>query len=454
MSRTHRAVFGYSIAFLAMGTSLFAQILTPPALSNEPNSDATPVVELPPTASPSVAEEGRAVGSEVRRLHYQFKLDIRGTYDDNITLSARNETSDFYIRIDPAIVVSFGEPSGEGANFVSAEYDPDVILFFDHSEFNAVQHVLQIQAQSNLNRLTLGLKEQAQFLHGSDVNQSTTTGTFVNAVNLDVRGRPRVNLFNTQLTASYELAGKTSLAGGFEHSVSDYSDFISSQRVSGNLFLNYAYGPKLNIGAGGSIGREIVDQPTPDQTFEQVNVRASYELTGKLRANGSVGVEIRQFDGGGGDHVSPVFELALDYTPFDGSTLSLSGSRTNSSSASLAGQDFASTQIFVSFSQRLLQRFFVSLTGGYQNQTYFGATSFVDSTRVDNYYFIQPAIDVRITRYWVRGGYYLHRQNDSSDLFSATPSALTRIRPEFDRPLPFEPNLGAVDPATALTTSL
>jgi hypothetical protein len=232
-----------------------------------------------------------------------------------------------------------------------------------------------------------------------------------------VRGRPRVNLFDTQLSATYDFSGKTSLAAGFQHSVSDYSDFISSQRLLGNLFLNYAYGPKLNIGAGGSVGREFVDEPTPDQTFEQINVRASYELTGKLMSHGSVGVEIRQFDGDRSDHVSPVFELGLDYTPFDGSTFSLSGTRSNSSSASLAGQDFASTQIMASVRQRFSQRFFISLTGGYQNQTYFGASAFVDSTRVDNYYFIQPAIDVKITRYWYLGGDYLHRQNDSSDLF-------------------------------------
>jgi hypothetical protein len=416
MSRSHGAVLGYWIAFLATGTTLYAQVLTPPALNNEPVSD-TPVVEVAPTDSSPVVAEGQAVGSEVRRLHYQFRLDLRGTYDDNITLSSHDQKSDFYIRIDPVIVASFGEEDGEGANFLSLEYDPDIVFFFDHSEFNTFQNVIQIRGRSQFSRLTLDLNEQMQFLNGSDINQSTNTGTFVNAVNLDVRGQPRVNLFNTQLTATYDLSGKTSLAAGFQHSVSDYDDFISSQRVSGNLFLNYDYGPKLNVGVGVSLGREIVDEPTPDQTFEQINVRASYVLTGKLTAHGSAGVEIRQFDSDIEDHVSPVFELSLDYTPSDGTQFSLSGSRSNSSSASLAGQDFTSTQFTASIRQRILQRFFVSLTGGYQNQTYFGASPFLSSTREDNYYFIQPAIDVRITRYWYIGGYYLHRQNDSSDFF-------------------------------------
>jgi hypothetical protein len=233
-------------------------------------------------------------------------------------------------------------------------------------------------------------------------------------VNLDVRGQPQVNIFNTQVTGSYDLTGKTSLSGGVQWSVNDYADFISSQTVAGNLYANYAYGPKLTIGLGGSFGREFVDPPSPDQTFEQVNVRASYILTGKLDANGSVGVEFRQSDAGSGSYVSPVFELGLNYTPFDGSIFTLSGSRKIQSSASLAGQDFTSTQLTASFRQRLLERFFVSLTAGYQNQQYFGATSLSDSNRDDDYYFIQPAIDVKITRFWYAGGYYLHRQNDSS----------------------------------------
>ena len=157
-----------------------------------------------------------------------------------------------------------------------------------------------------------------------------------------------------------------------------------------------------------------MDDPTPDQTFEQANVRLTYVLTGKLNANASGGVEFRQFDSGRSDYVSPVFELGLKYEPFDGSSFSLTGSRRITASASLAGQDFTSTQFTASGRQRLLQRVFVSLTVGYENLTYFNTLADVGSTRDDNYYFLEPAIDVTITRFWTAGCYYLHRQNDSS----------------------------------------
>lgn len=403
------------LLFLVAPGLITGQVMTPQSLGTRPPEGVPPsTAEQAATPSPPpITEEGRAVSPDVRRLHYHFKLDIRTAYDDNILLSEQQKIGDFNVRIDPGIAISFGDESSE-ANVLHFEYNPDIVFFFDHSEFDTLQHVLHLDGQSNLGRLKLGLSEDAQFLSGTDVNQATNSGTFVNAVNLDVRGRPDVNTFNTQLTAAYDLSGKTSLSGAFQWSITDYSQFISSQRISGTVYVNYAYGPKLTIGAGGSIGSELVDEPSGDQTFEQINVRASYVLTGKLMASGSCGIEIRQFDAGRGDYVSPVFDLGIDYTPFDGTIFNLTGSRRTTNSASLAGQDFSSTQFTASFRQRLLQRFFVSLTGGYQNQTYFGTNSLTSSNRDDNYYFIQPAIDVKITRYWYAGGFYLHRQNESS----------------------------------------
>ena len=413
MFLSHRAVLdcGCLLVSLVLAGSLAGQVATNPELTNPPTLTA-PATS---TASPPPANaEGQPVAPEVRRLHYELKLDLRGVYDDNIGLSQQNRLSDYYFRIDPSIAIGFGSAETREANFFRLEYDPDIVFFVDHTGFNTFQHVAHLVAGSSLSRLTLGLTEDAQFLKGSDVNQALGTGSFVNAVNLDVRGRPQVNTFNTQATASYELAGKTSLSLGVQSMITDYSQFISSQRISGSLFVNYAYSPKLTFGIGGTGGRELVDQPSPDQTFEQANVRASYELTGKLTANGSAGVEFRQFDVGRGIYVSPVFEINLTYTPFDGSIFILSGSRHTTSSGSLAGQDFTSTQFVASWRQRFLQRFFVSLTGGFENLSYLETIANINSTRQDNYYFVQPALDVQIMRFWYVGGYYLHRQDDSS----------------------------------------
>ena len=366
--------------------------------------------------------EGAAVSPEFRRLHYELKLDLRGVYDDNIGLSSFDKISDYYFRIDPAIVIAFGDIISQDANFLRLEYDPDIVFFLDHSSFNTFQNVIHFDGRVAFRRLILTFSEVAQLLNGSDVNQAGSGGTFVNAVNLDVRGQPRVNMFNTQINAAYQPTGKTSLSLGLQSSIADYSsNLVSSQTISGNLYANYIYSEKLTIGLGGAVGREFVDQPTPNQTFEQGNVRIGYEITGKLLANVSAGVEFRQFDSGRGGYISPVFQGTLGYTPFDGTDFSLIGSRSTTGSASLAGQDFTSTQLVASLRQRFFNRFFVSLTGGYQNLHYIDAIGVIVATREDDYYFIQPAIDVRIMRFWYAGGYYLRRENNSSaSLFGFT----------------------------------
>src|SRR5207237_7567150 len=79
-------------------------------------------------------------------------------------------------------------------------------------------------------------------------------------------------------------------------------------------------------------------------------------------------------------------------------------------SASLAGQDYSDTNISLTFSQRLFSRVTVSLGVGYTNSDYLSATNGASTARNDDYFYIEPSIDVDITRYWSIVFYYLHRE--------------------------------------------
>jgi len=94
--------------------------------------------------------------------------------------------------------------------------------------------------------------------------------------------------------------------------------------------------------------------------------------------------------------------------------VALSGSRRTYNSGVLAGQDFAGTMITVDLRQRLLQIFYFSVSGGYQNSDYFSTVNGVVANRRDNYYFAEPSLEFSITRFWTVGGYYLRRQNNTS----------------------------------------
>ena len=95
-------------------------------------------------------------------------------------------------------------------------------------------------------------------------------------------------------------------------------------------------------------------------------------------------------------------------------TITLAGSRRTDSSASLAGQDYSETNISLTFSQRLFSRVNVGLGVGYTNSEYLSATTGDSTARTDNYFYVEPSIDLNVTRYWSIGIYYLYRQDSST----------------------------------------
>jgi hypothetical protein len=347
-----------------------------------------------------------------RRFHYSLRLNIRGVYDDNIFLSHTDRVSDYYFAIEPMLTVGFGDIEGRGENYVRLDYMPSVILFVDHSDQNAVEHLILLEGQYRFSRLTLNLSQEVAILDGANLNSTLdTTGLLAN---LDVSGRTRLNLFITRLRANYDLTGKLFLTGEFDASIYDYRDFISSQIVSWGLYVNYNVTPKLTVGVGGTFGLDFVEDPNVDQTFEQANFRINYQATGKLGLSASAGVEVRQFDNHRSDHVSPVFELGALYRPFDGTTITLTAGRRILNSGFFADQDFATTYVVGRVQQRLLRRVYLGVAVGYENSDYFATTSGVSATREDDYYFVEPSVDVLITRFLSVGAYYLHREDCSN----------------------------------------
>jgi hypothetical protein len=358
---------------------------------------------------------GGPVSESVRRFHYELTIQVAEIYDDNLTLASNNRVHDFYTRIGPALTLGFGDTIVREENFLELYYEADFLIFADHSNFDAVQQVAHLAGQYHFSRLTVEVVENIQLAETGDSQLPGFTGTIVNGVNIDTGGRRRINTYATHLSATYELTGKTFLSSAGDYALIDYSGGLTnSKRISGNLFLNYQYSPKLVVAAGGTAGRDVLNQANSNQNFEQANLRASYTPTGKLSASGLVGLEFRQFDTGSHDSVTPVLDLGASYKPFDGTSISIDASRGTQTSAGLLGQDYTSTQVQATAQQRLLQRVVLSFTGGYQNLDYFGALTPTVASRKDNYYFVQPAIDARITNFWYAGAFFVYRENTSN----------------------------------------
>ena len=387
-----------------------------------PGGSPSPILQ--PTETPSgssiVELNGHQVAETPRRFRYNFGLVVRGVYDDNINLNQTNKTSDFYASIEPTISLGLGGTGEDQKNFLNFVYAPNAFIFAKTSDADAIQHVVHLAGQRQLGKVVLSLGEDIQILDGSNLTSlNDTTGR---QANIDVGQRAQVDIFDTKLGASYDLSSKTFLTGSAAYQVTDYpsSSLISSETIFGSLFINYNYGSKVVLGVGGTGGYDKAQGSTPEQVFEQANIRVSYQASGKLNFAATAGVEFRQFGNDArGQYTSPVYDLSASYQPFDGTSLSVTGSRRTQNSAIISGSDFASTQINFGIRQRLLRRASLGLYVGYENDDYFSAMQGVGVSRSDDYYYIQPSIDVNVTRFWSIGVYYLHRE-DSSSLASFT----------------------------------
>src|SRR5213596_1522164 len=301
---------------------------TPEPLSSSTNytTAQTNVVPAPVPAGPygqvgkNVFPGGETISSsEPRRFHYELRLTVRGVWDDNIFISHTDRVSDYYFAIEPQITIGVGDIEGRNRSYLRLDYMPSAILFVDHSDEDAFNQLIHLEGGYDFGRLRLSLFQDVALLQSANLNSIIdTTGLWAN---LDASAPTRLNIFNTRLRADYDLTGKLFLQGEFDSYIYFYPNNISDYTVSGGLYLYYNWLPKLSVGIGGTFGYNWVDEPTPNQSFEQVNARLNYQATAKLGLYASAGAEFRQFDGNRSTYTAPVFEVGLTHHPFEGTTI-------------------------------------------------------------------------------------------------------------------------------------
>ena len=395
---------------------------TPEPLSSSINytTAATTVVPAPMPAGPNgvvnVFPGAETIYSgEPSSFHYVLGLTVRGVWDDNIFISHTHRVSDYFFAIEPYISLGVGDMEGRNKSYLRLDYMPSVILYTDHSNQDGFNQLIHLEGGYSSGRWTLRATEDIALLDSANLNSFVdTTGLWANT---DASAPTRINIFYTRLVADYQLTGKMYLQGEFDSWIYNYPNHISSYTIAGGLYIYYQWLPKLSVGIGGTFGYEWVDDPTANQPFEQVNVRLNYQVTNKFFLYASAGVEFRQFDGDRGDYISPVFEVGSIWYPFSGTTLTLAAGRRIYSSGYLPDQDFGATYVVGRFQQRVFHRVYLGLTAGYENDNYIATDRDVSADRNDDYWFIEPSVDVLITRWLSAGAYYLHREDISSDAF-------------------------------------
>jgi len=235
----------------------------------------------------------------------------------------------------------------------------------------------------------------------------------------ETASQTRQETYSTALSGSYTINSKMSLDLGLSQNFVSADQFSSYHEWSSMDWLNYEFWPRLNAAIGLGGGYDDNHQGS-DATFELVQGRVNWRPTDKISFQLQGGVELRQFLTGTNDIVNPVFGATIQYRPFEMTRISVTGQRTVSASY-LENQVTETTAVNVNLDQRLPEKFFLNLNGGYQYVRYVSSENASSSDRQDNYF----TLNAQLGRTFLRRGsfavvYQLSRDDSSLADFSFT----------------------------------
>lgn len=153
-------------------------------------------------------------------------------------------------------------------------------------------------------------------------------------------------------------------------------------QISLSGWLNYQATLKVGLSAGYQIGWDDLSRGD-DMSYTRPQIRARWQPSDRLIFAASWGVERRKVDAAGGrNNSSPVYDVSVSYSPTLTTSLSLGGTRDTSTSY-FNDQTIQTTRLTASVGQRLLQRYFLSLSATYGESEYAATNSFFFTDRSD-----------------------------------------------------------------------
>jgi UDP-GlcNAc:undecaprenyl-phosphate GlcNAc-1-phosphate transferase len=354
----------------------------------------------PPTAiPPELLEQEPTTGLRLSRFDLYPRISALALYDDNLFSSSTVKKTDLIWNVSPGASVRLGEVSPEEKS-LTLDYSPSYIFYTDQTEYDTVDHAARLSGVWPFSKVTLGISQDF-----------TQTSSVVPGVADIVEQRA----LNTQLTSRYELSEKTSFEFNGRQTLTDYADprLINSAERANDDWFNYQLLPKLNAGAGLTIGQLQPDH-SPSQAYQRVSLRGVFRATGKLDLNASLGVERRTYATRDSADYEPGFALGASYQATATLTVNANGFRQEQNSAYLEGQNYVSTGFSWGVQQSLFEPFSLTLAGSYYNLSYHSAYGGWAATQSENVLSVRPAVDWVIRRNLRAGVFYSYRHNNSN----------------------------------------
>jgi hypothetical protein len=334
----------------------------------------------------------------VQRYRLVLEGAVQVLYDDNVNTQRINKQEDIVISLAPRASFELGDFREKKDSFLFLSYAPTAHFFLEGHADNSLDHDAYLDAQIAMPRLLLHSKLEFQSLTDAEI---------------DVGTRTTRQIYTAALGARYELLPKTAVTLDFNFYDYEYQTRIDSREGNVKLGLEYAFSEKLTLGLVGGFGL-LKPEDTDLQTYELGALRVDWRPTEKFSVRGEFGADFRQT--AQADKAEPVGLLAAYWEPRDSTHFSLEFSREVRASAALAGKNYVATMIRARVQQRLFQKFFLNLRGGYTHSDYYATHFVVSSDRTDDYYFVRPSVEFIADRGWRVEVFYLYRTLDSNNL--------------------------------------
>jgi len=380
---------GFQAAFGQEGVGV--ERLSPSLLKPEPTFAESTLRE-----PPDRLQLLKGLGPVDIRPHFAF-LSL---YNDNIFIEKTNPDADFVQVISPGLFLGAWNYVSRQGVYMQADYTPSVLLFLDHPETDTVDHRVSFAAGRQFQRSAVAL---------SQTFESTSDPT------LEGGGRLARKAYNTTVSGNYDFTDKTSFEANLYQILYDYEASVSTREWASVNWLNYRLFPKIDLAAGAGAGY-VQAEPGTDAVYEKIEGRTTYEPTAKMSYTLHTGLEFRQFQGGAasGDLISPIFGLEGRYQPYDATSLGLRARREVRPSNVLANQVSVNTGVSLQFRQRFFQKYFLSLTGGYENAEYETTVQTAEQPGKYDYYFFRTDLAYEFKSQASVSLFYQYQDNDSN----------------------------------------
>ena len=330
-----------------------------------------------------------------------FHFGVGEAYDSNIrtSIGGTGNDGDEITTITGGVDVSLGDYLERQGTFIIFDYTLTENVFANHGDEDALDQDGLFDAMYRRERFSGEFVSRFQSLHDPTS---------------DTAERERRYLYGEELNFQYRYGDKTTLAARFDYDRIDAAEGDSNHQYAAELSADYQVFDKVKLGVGVAVGRLDADGGL-EETYEQLLARLEYQLTGKVSLVSQVGVDIRERGSYAGDAVTPVFSLQGRWTPYDGTTLTLGGTRHVNASESIAGEDFTESTVQFDLRQRFYRRFFLLGGAGYTHSDYENVTRIAfQPARTDDYYFVRLGADYEAAKYVDVGLFYQRTQNDST----------------------------------------